>query len=113
MAWICGNPPLSILSIRSVTIHRGRAEVVPELLECPGETGVLEGALLDLADGVHDGGVVAAVEGLRNRRQGEIGELAGQVHRKLTRPGYGGGSAGGEQGVDGDGEALGDGLLDA
>ena len=70
MAWICGQPPSAILSVRSVTIHCGHgAELIGELLDGPGEAGVLERASLDLADGVQDGGVIAAVEGLGDRRQ--------------------------------------------
>src|SRR5215208_3353836 len=113
MAWICGQPPLTILSIGSVTIHSGLGlELRAELLDGPGEAGVLEGAPLDLADRVQDGGVIAAVEGLCDGRQGEIGELASQVHRELAGLGDGSGASGREDGVDAEAETGGDGFLD-
>src|SRR5215211_5835109 len=108
MAWICGNPPRSILSIRSVTIHRGRAELLTELRQGSRKSGVLQGAVLDLADRVHDRGVIAAVEGFGYRGEGQVGELTGQVHRDLPRSSDGRNPARGEQGGDGDPEPLGD-----
>src|SRR5205809_7548126 len=99
MAWICGEPPLTILSIGSVTIHSASGlELVGELFDGSREAGVLEGAALDLADGVHDGGVITAVEGLGDGRQGEVGELAGQVDGGLAGAGGGGAAGGGEGG---------------
>src|SRR3954453_23772044 len=97
MAWICGQPPLAILSIGSVTIHSGSGlELRSELLDGAREAGVLEGAVLDLANGVHDGGVVTAVEGLGDGRQRKVGELAGEVHGELPGPGDGSAAGGGE-----------------
>src|SRR6267154_1572042 len=101
MAWICGQPPLAILSIGSVTIHSGSGlELGRELLDGSREAGVLEGAALDLTDRVHDGGVIAAVEGLRDLWKGEIGELAGEVHGELPGSGDGSAAGGGEDVVD-------------
>src|SRR4051794_41946235 len=86
MTWICGQPPLTILSIGSVTIHSAFGlELGGELLDGAREAGVLEGAALDLADGVHDGGVISA-------GGGEGGTLEG---------GGGGGAGGGNGGVGG------------
>src|SRR3954468_20769087 len=113
MAWICGEPPLTILSIGSVTIHSASGlELGGELLDGSREAGVLEGGALDLADGVHDGGVITAVEGLGDGRQGELGELTGEVHGELPGAGDGSAAGGGEDVVDGQIEARGDGLLD-
>src|SRR5829696_3544810 len=110
MAWICGQPPLTILSIGSVTIHSASGlELGGELLDGPREACVLEGAALDLADGVHDGGVVAAVEGFGDRWKREVGELAGQIHGELASSGNGGGAGGGEDVVGGQGELHGGG----
>src|SRR4051812_15524851 len=101
MAWICGQPPLTILSIGSVTIHSAsRSELAGELLDGPREACVLEGGILDLADGVHDGGVVAAVEGFGDRGQRQVGELAGQVHGELPSAGDGSAAGRGEDLVD-------------
>src|SRR4051812_30677672 len=113
MAWICGQPPLAILSIGSVTIHSASGlELRGELLDGPREAGVLEGAGLDLANGVHDGGVIAAVESLGDRGKREVGELAGQVHGELAGAGDGSDPGGGEDLVDAEAEARRDGLLD-
>src|SRR6187399_1890591 len=113
MAWICGQPPLLILSIGSVTIHRAcAAELRAELLDRPREARVLQCAAFDLADGVQDGGVVSAIEGRGDRAQREIGELTRQVHGELARSGDFSRAAGGEDGVDAQLEAGGDGLLD-
>src|SRR5882724_5595500 len=101
MAWICGQPPLTILSIGSVTIHSASGlELGGELLDGARKAGVLEGAALDLADGVHDGGVTAAVEGSGDLWKGEVGELTGEVHGELAGPGDGSGAPGGEDFVD-------------
>src|SRR5882757_9176976 len=103
MAWICGQPPRSILSIRSVTIHCGLGlELRGEFLDGAREAGILEYAAFDLADGVHNGGVIAAVEGFGDGWEGEIGEPAGEVHGELASPDRGSGTGGGEDGVDGD-----------
>src|SRR4051795_10861018 len=113
MAWICGEPPLTILSIGSVTIHSAFGlELGGELLDGAREAGVLEGAALDLADGVHDGGVITAVEGVGDLRKGEVGELAGEVHGELPGAGDGRGAGGGEDLIDAEAESRGDGLLD-
>src|SRR3954470_11965995 len=112
MAWICGEPPLTILSIGSVTIHSASGlELGGELLDGAREAGVLEGAALDLADGVHDGGVISAVEGMGDLWKGEVGELAGEVHGELASPCDGGGAGGGEDLVDAEAEACGHGFL--
>src|SRR5687768_2828812 len=95
MVWICGEA--GILSIGSVTIHLDRAEPAGDLLDRAAESRILRAALSDALDGVHHGGVVAAVEGARNFGKGELGELAGEVHRDLAGAGDGGGSAGGEE----------------
>src|SRR5215208_7112902 len=107
MGWICG----SILSIGSVTIDLGRAKLGGELVQGAGEAGVLEDAPFDLADGVDDGGVVTAVERLGDRRQREVGELAGEVHRELAAADERSGAAGREQTGNREAELVGDGLL--
>src|SRR5215208_6994842 len=113
MTWICGQPPLTILSIGSVTIHSDSGlELGGELLDGAREGGVLEGAALDLADGVHDGGVITAVEGLGDRGEREVGELTGQVHGELPGASDGSAAGGGEDVVDAQTEPRGDGLLD-
>src|SRR5829696_4211135 len=113
MAWICGQPPLTILSIGSVTIHSASGlELGGELLDGPREACVLEGAALDLADGVHDGGVVAAVEGFGDRWKREVGELAGQIHGELASSGNGGAAGGGEDVVYAQAESSGHRFLD-
>src|SRR3954447_25840444 len=113
MAWICGQPPLAILSIGSVTIHSARVlELGGELFDRAREACVLERAALDLADGVHDGGVVTAVEGFGDRREREVGQLAGEVHGGLARTGDGSAPGGGEDVVDAEADAGGDRLLD-
>src|SRR6266404_6947730 len=43
--------------------------------------------LLDLADGMHDRGVVTIAEALADLRQAQGGELLGEIHRDLARPG--------------------------
>src|SRR6266480_7883581 len=114
MAWICGQPPLwtlMILSIRSVTIHSAPgSEVRAELLDRPGEARILECPALHLADGVHDGGVIAAVEGVGDGGEREVGELSRQVHGELASPGDGGGAGGGEDRLDAEAEAGRNGL---
>src|SRR4051794_41980321 len=96
MAWICGEPPLTILSIGSVTIHSASGlELGGELLDGPREAGVLEGAALDLADGVHDGGVITAVEGLGGGGGGGGGGVTGGGDGGGAGGGPGGGAGGG------------------
>ena len=84
----------AILSIRSVTIDSRGAKVRAELLDRAGEGGIFQDASLDLADRVDDGGVVSAVEGGGDLREGEIGELAAEVHGELAGTGDWGDAAG-------------------
>src|SRR4051794_41918097 len=102
MAWICGEPPLTILSIGSVTIHSASGlELGGELLDGSREAGVLEGAALDLADGVHDGGVITAVGGLGGGRPGGAGggTGGGEGGAAGAGPGRGAGGGGGRLGA--------------
>src|SRR5688500_10106712 len=51
---------------------------------CNRKIGDLE--LLDLADGMHDRGVVAVAEALADLRQAQGRELLGEIHRDLPGP---------------------------
>src|SRR4051794_28032494 len=68
--------------------------------------GVGGDALAGPAYGGEDGGVIAASEGPADGGERGVGELAGEVHGELARPGESGDPAGGEQLVAGQAELV-------
>src|SRR5436190_6418946 len=55
-----------------------------ELVDLVEDHVALGHLLLDLVDGIHDRGVVATAEGLRDARVAQVGELAHHVHADLA-----------------------------
>src|SRR5438046_1111817 len=58
-----------------------------ELLDLFEGLAALGDLVTDLLVGVHDRGVVAAAEGLPDAREGQVGQLAAEVHGDLARLG--------------------------
>ena len=77
------------------------------------ELGVALAFLSDLSHGVHDGRVVSAAEVGADFGEAVLGQLLGEVHGNLARPGDVGGAALRMHFRDLDVVVVGDGLLDA
>src|SRR4051795_9618065 len=69
---------------RSCDLSGALLDAVRELGDLVVEGAAFGHVLADLAVGVHARGVVAAAERLADARQGEIRQLATEVHRDLT-----------------------------
>src|SRR5690606_23173954 len=84
----------------------GVLDAVGEFGDLVEQVPVLAHLAVDLPDGVEHRGVVAAAELGADLRQGQVRQLAAQVHRDLAGRGDGGDAAGAGEVVHGDAEVA-------